>query len=45
MLLEHGANINSPGGVESAISAAVQDGDSDMLAWLHANGADLTRET
>jgi hypothetical protein len=44
MLLEHGADINSSvGKVESALSAAVQNGDSDMLAWLHVNGADLAR--
>jgi hypothetical protein len=44
MLLEHGADTNSSDGkVESALSAAVQSDDSDILAWLLGNGADPTR--
>jgi hypothetical protein len=43
MLLEHGTDINSPGGKLRVFSTAVQNGDSDMLAWLHVNGADPTR--
>jgi hypothetical protein len=43
MLLEHGADTNSSDGkVESALSAAVQSDDSDILAWLLGNGADPT---